>query len=86
MNSRLTPSEPFPGDLSQLDLPDIEVLNSKIQRELSHEYVHGGEPDPETEFRREEVLGELDRRDRAESGATSLPGITPAAAGIAVTG
>lgn len=71
MNSRLTPSEPFPEDLTSLDLPEIEVLNSKIQRELSHEYVHNGEPDPETEFRHEEVAEELDRRDAVDGSAAA---------------
>lgn len=68
MNSRLTPSEPFPEDLTSLDLPEVEVLNSKIERELSHEYMHDGEPDPETEFRHEEVTEELDRRDAVQAG------------------
>lgn len=68
MNSRLTPSEPFPEDLTSLDLPEVEVLNSKIERELTHEYVHAGESDPETEFRHEEVTEELDRRDALEVG------------------
>lgn len=73
MNSRLTPSEPFPEDLTSLDLPEVEVLNSKIERELSHECVHDGEPDPETEFRHEVVAEELDRRDaNAEGAATPL--------------
>jgi hypothetical protein len=74
MNSRLTPSESFPEDLASLELPEVEVLNSKIQRELSHEYVHDGEPDPETEFRHEEVVEELDRRDAVDgSAAAPLP-------------
>lgn len=63
MNTRLAPSDPFPEDLTSLDLPEVEVLNSRIQRELSHEYVHEGETDPETEFRNEELTDELDRRD-----------------------
>jgi hypothetical protein len=72
MNSRLTPSEPFPENLTSLELPEVEVLNSRIHRELSHEYIHDGEPDPETEFRHEEVAEELDRRDDVEAG-TSVP-------------
>lgn len=72
MNTRLTPSESFPEDLASLELPEVEVLNSRIHRELSHEYVHDGGADPETEFRREELTEELDRRDAAED-------ITPAA-------
>lgn len=70
MTTRLTPSESFPEDLSSLSLPQVEVLNSKIQRELSHEYVQDGLPDPETEFRNEELTEELDRRDAA-AGAQS---------------
>ncbi|MHA7280276.1 hypothetical protein ACX80H_11040 [Arthrobacter sp. MDT2-2] len=73
MNSRLTPAEPFPEDLTHLDLPEVEVLNSKIQRELAHEYVHNGEPDPETEFRHEEVVEELDRRDAADEDTAAPP-------------
>lgn len=71
MNSRLTPSESFPEDLTSLELPEVEVLNSKLERELSYEYVHDGEPDPETEFRHEEVTEELDRRDAVEAGAAA---------------
>ena len=71
MNSRLTPFEPFPDDLTSLDLPEVEVLNSKIERELSYEYVHDGEPDPETEFRHEVVAEELDRRDASDDGAAA---------------
>lgn len=63
MTTRLSPSESFPEDLSALSLPQVEVLNSKIQRELSHEYVQDGEPHPETESRNEELTEELDRRD-----------------------
>ncbi|MHA7145308.1 hypothetical protein ACX80U_11375 [Arthrobacter sp. TmT3-37] len=77
MNTRLTPSESFPEDLTSLGLPEVEVLNSKIQRELSHEYVHDGEPDPETEYRSEELSEELDRRDAME--------ITEGAEGVKTT-
>ena len=63
MNSRLSPADPFPEDLTKLELPEVEVLNSKVHRELSHEYIHDGEPSPETEFRQEELTEELDRRD-----------------------
>lgn len=73
LNSRLTPSEPFPEDLTSLDLPEVEVLNSKIERELSHEYVHDGEPDPETELRHEELVEELDRRDAAGGDFAAAP-------------
>lgn len=68
MNTRLAPSELFPEDLTALALPDVEVLNSKIQRELSYEYATEGEPDPETMFRSEELAAELDRRDAVDAG------------------
>ncbi|WP_182977114.1 hypothetical protein [Arthrobacter cheniae] len=73
MSTRLTPSEPFPEHLVPLDVPEVEVLNSKLERELTHEYVRDGEPDPETEFRHEEVTEELDRRDAVETGAPTAP-------------
>lgn len=63
MTTRVTPLESFPEDLPSLSLPEVEVLNSRIQRELSHEYAHDGEPRPETELRGEELTEELDRRD-----------------------
>ena len=63
MNSRLTPADPFPEDLTELEFPEVEVLNSKVLRELTHEYIHHGEPSLETEFRQEELAEELDRRD-----------------------
>ncbi|WP_434995484.1 hypothetical protein [Arthrobacter sp. Ld5] len=71
MTTRLSPSESFPEDLSSLSLPQVEVLNSKIQRELSHEYVQDGEAHPETEFRNEELTEELDRRDAIAGEQTS---------------
>ncbi|WP_182977121.1 hypothetical protein [Arthrobacter cheniae] len=79
MKTRLPPSEPFPEDLTSLDLPQVEVVNSKIQRELTFEYVHDGEADPETEFRNEEVTEELDRRDAANIALdTTKPAHLPA--------
>ncbi|WP_104181301.1 hypothetical protein [Arthrobacter sp. B0490] len=78
MNSRLSPSEDFPQDLTALDLAEAEVLNSRIHRELDHEYAEDGEAAPETEFRHEELTEELDRRDRQ-------PGATGAGADLAAT-
>ncbi len=72
MTTRLSPSEDFPEDLTALDLSEAEVLNSRIHRELDHEYAHDGEPAPETEFRHEEITEELDRRDE-QPGSAELP-------------
>lgn len=63
MNSRITPDEPFPADLARLRDQDVEVLNSKVHREIEHEYVTEGGIDPETAFRKDELADELDQRD-----------------------
>jgi hypothetical protein len=63
MSTRITPDEPFPEDLGALEQPEVEVLNSKLHRELDHEYVSEGGPSPETESRLEDVSEELDFRD-----------------------
>ncbi|TYD00385.1 hypothetical protein FQ377_02745 [Arthrobacter echini] len=72
MSTRLTPSEDFPQDLSALELPEVEVLNSKIHRELDYEYVHDGEPSMETEIRQEELAEELNRREHQPQSTSVL--------------
>lgn len=61
-NSRITPEELFPADLTILDDIEVEVLNSKVRRELDAEYLDSN-PEPETEGRLEELTTELNRRD-----------------------
>ncbi|MBG6217532.1 hypothetical protein IWX75_001990 [Arthrobacter sp. CAN_A6] len=68
-SSCLTPDEEFPEDLTVLDSTEVEVLNSKVHRELDVEYVEYGLPDPETEARLAELTEELDRRDDETAGA-----------------
>ena len=63
-NSRMKPNADFPEDLEQLTASEVEILNSKIHRQLDYEYVQEGEPDPETAGRHEELTAELNRRDR----------------------
>lgn len=75
MSTRLTPSEDFPGDLTELELPEVEVLNSRIHRELDYEYAHNGEPSLETEIRHEELTEELDRRDQQPESSPILPDV-----------
>ncbi|MBG6189129.1 hypothetical protein IWX64_000049 [Arthrobacter sp. CAN_A212] len=60
--SRLSPEQPFPVDLAPLEDSQVEILNSKIHRQLDREYTVDHEPDPETEFRHEELKAELDFR------------------------
>ncbi|MBM7779881.1 hypothetical protein [Arthrobacter tumbae] len=61
--SRIKPEDPFPEDLNQLEDNQVEVLNSKVHRQVEVEYVQEGTPDPETEHRQEEINEELDDRD-----------------------
>ncbi|WP_228720871.1 hypothetical protein [Arthrobacter sp. 260] len=60
--SRLSPEQPFPADLAPLEDSQVEILNSKIHRQLDREYTVDQEPDPETESRHEELQAELDFR------------------------
>lgn len=62
MNSRLSPDDAFP-DMTHLPTEDVEVINSRVHRELDFEYSTDGSAHPETEFRLEEVSEELDARD-----------------------
>ena len=60
--SRLTPEQAFPADLAPLEDSQVEILNSKIHRQLDREYTEDHQPDPETESRYEELKAELDYR------------------------
>ena len=64
MNSRLSPDDDFP-DLTHLPTKAVEVVNSKVHRELDFEYANYGAAHPETEFRLEDVLEELDHRENS---------------------
>ncbi|WP_146070840.1 hypothetical protein [Arthrobacter sp. B1805] len=63
MKSRITPDEPFPADLGRLRDEDVEILNSKVHREIEHEVAEDGEVATETEFRKAELAEELDDRE-----------------------
>ncbi len=63
MNSRITPDDEFPADLGRLRNEDVEVLNSKVHREIDHEFATEGEVHPETDARKDEISEELDERD-----------------------
>lgn len=74
--TRLAPEDPFPEDLDPLADGEVEALNSKVLRQIDEEYVEEGEPNPETEFRREELDEELDERDdedNSSDGKDSAP-------------
>jgi hypothetical protein len=71
--TRISPEEEFPEELNTLQDEDVEVLNSRVHRQLDKEYVEEGGPDPETDARKAELNEELDRRDNegAASGRES---------------
>ena len=62
-NLHLTPADKFPADLSDIPDEELQVLDSKVQRQLDRETVDDGEADPETEFRHYELDEEFDDRD-----------------------
>lgn len=68
--SRIKPEDPFPENLNELEDNQVEVLNSKVHRQLEVEYVQEGQPDPETEHRHEELDEELDDRDMLSDAAS----------------
>lgn len=60
----LTPDDAFPEELDRIPDPELQVLDSQIQRQLDYEIVTGGEPHPETEFRHHELDLEFAARDK----------------------
>lgn len=79
MSTRLTPSDDFPEDLTTVELPEVEVLNSKVHRELGYEYAHDGQSSMETEIRHDELTEELDRRDQRSESTSPHPGVVESA-------
>lgn len=67
MNIRLGPSDSFPDDLAALTDVDLQVLHSRIQCQLDHEYAHEFEANPETEFRHAEIRDEIGHREFSTS-------------------
>ena len=60
----LTPEDEFPEDLETVPDHELQVLDSQVQRQLDHEVVVDGEPNPETEFRHYELDDEFNDRDK----------------------
>ncbi|MFE7629514.1 hypothetical protein [Kocuria sp. NPDC057446] len=64
--SCLDPAQAFPGDLEGLSMSELQVLHSRICRQLDRDYLTGpGGPHPCTADRLQDVLDELDARDAA---------------------
>lgn len=72
MNFRLSPTDSFPEDLSSLEDVELQVLHSRVQRQVDYEYGHEFELNPETEFRAADVAEEFERREALTSSWGSL--------------
>lgn len=62
-NLRITPTDPFPEDLEKLKDEKLQILDSRVQRQLDHEIITAGESHPETEFRNQELDTEFGHRE-----------------------
>lgn len=70
-STRLTPSEDFPTELAELELAEVQVLHSRVCRELEHEYLADpGGAHPVTLDRLEELESELTTREDYEADPT----------------
>ncbi|WP_344119664.1 hypothetical protein [Kocuria aegyptia] len=59
----LAPADPFPSALAELDLNELQVLHSRICRQLEHEYLTAPDgPHPVTQDRCQELVAEFDVR------------------------
>jgi len=64
--SCLGPTEAFPAELGALSMGQLQVLHSRVCRQLDREYLTGVDgPHPCTVDRLQEICGELDARDAA---------------------
>lgn len=64
--SCLGPEEGFPDELGALSTVELQVLHSRLCRQLDREYLRAPDgPHPCTADRLQDVLGELDARDHA---------------------
>ena len=70
-SSRLLPEDPFPEDLHDLKKTEVELLNSRVHREMDAEIFEADGPQPVTQDRHYALQDELDHRDGV--GPQSVP-------------
>ena len=64
LSTCLDPVEPLPAELAELELVELQVLHSRICRQLDHEYLtNPAGPHPVTLDRQQEIVTELDLRE-----------------------
>lgn len=59
----LAPGQEFPPSLVELELPVLQVLHSRVCRQLEREHLDPDGPHPETLDRQQALLVELDIRE-----------------------
>ena len=59
----LEPEHEFPASLAELELPALQVLHSRICRQLEREYLDPAGPQPVTLDRQQELAEELTVRE-----------------------
>ena len=65
-STHLDSAEAFPEDLTALSMVQLQVLHSRITRQLDHDYLTAPVgPHPWTLDRRQQLLEEFDARDAA---------------------
>ena len=65
-STHLDSAEAFPEDLTYLTVVELQVLHSRITRQLDHDYLTApAGPHPCTLDRRQQLLEEFDTRDAA---------------------
>jgi hypothetical protein len=83
----LAPADLFPTALAELELAELQMLHSRITRQLDHEYLDPAGPHPVTLDRAQELVEELDTRQgflttaASPSPAGHRTGVPPAALG-----
>lgn len=76
----LPPDDPFPLVLAELELAELQVLHSRVSRQLEQEYLRPEGPHPVTRDRCQELVDELDTRQgffeqpAGKGSPASLPG------------
>jgi hypothetical protein len=77
-STRVQPDDDFPADLTTVPLMELQVLDSRVRRQLDHETLvscHG--PHPVTVDRQHELVTEIDARELlgADPGAGPLSSV-----------
>lgn len=71
---RLPPSAGFPADLAELTVRELQVLHSRLSRQLNHEHLGGSAgPHPESLARFRRVVLALDMRAGVDEPVRPLP-------------